>query len=45
MDFIDVYEKFCKSHPDFPNNMALDAIRNIKEQYTKHKENNDFEWG
>lgn len=45
MDFIDVYEKFCKLHPDFPNNMALDAIRNIKEQYTKHKENNDFEWG
>ncbi len=30
---IDVYEKYCLTHPDFPNNKAMLSIQNIKEEY------------
>ena len=30
MDDITKYELYCASHPDFPNNKAVFAIKNIK---------------
>jgi hypothetical protein len=39
---IDSYENYCKSHPNFPNNKARLAIRNIKDTYTKCKRENSF---
>lgn len=32
---IDIYEKYCATHPDFPNNKAMLSIKNIKEEYMK----------
>ena len=31
LEDIDNYEKFCKENPDFPNNKAVLAIKNIKD--------------
>lgn len=42
LDDIDFYEDFCKDHPDFPNNKALMAIENIKENYKEHINNHSF---
>ena len=39
---IDVYEKFCESHPDFKNNLAVMAIEHIKEIYSKCSRENSF---
>ena len=39
---IDVYEKFCESHPDFKNNLAVMAIKHIKEIYAKCSRENSF---
>lgn len=44
MGFVDIYEKYCKTHPNFENNMATDAIDNIKTSWKKHNEYNDFGW-
>ncbi|MDO4439188.1 MAG: hypothetical protein Q4B86_07090 [Eubacteriales bacterium] len=33
LEDITKYEKFCKDHPEFPNNKAIFAIANIKEIY------------
>ncbi len=35
LDDIDKYEKYCRENPDFPNNKAVFAIRNIRETYDK----------
>ena len=42
LDTIDDYEKYCKSHPDYPNNKALLAIENIKETYKKLSKEGGF---
>lgn len=42
LEDIDNYEKFCKENPDFPNNKAVLAIKNIKDVYDKCVEENDF---
>lgn len=39
---IDVYEKFCEAHPDFKNNLAVMAIRHVKETYQKCGNENSF---
>lgn len=39
---IDVYEKFCESHPDFKNNLAVMAIKHIKTVYQKCSTDNSF---
>lgn len=39
---IDVYEKFCEAHPDFKNNLAVMAIKHIKEIYAKCSRENSF---
>lgn len=39
---IDVYEKFCEAHPDFRNNLAVMAIKHIKEIYAKCSRENSF---
>lgn len=39
---IDIYEQFCKRHPDFRNNLAHKAISNIKRMYDVHNDDNSF---
>ena len=39
---IDVYEKFCEEHPDFKNNLAVMAIKHIKEIYSNCSRENSF---
>ena len=42
LDQIDIYEKYCNDHPNFENNKAVLAIRNIKRVYQERLEKNDF---
>ena len=39
---IDAYEKFCTDHPDYPNNRAVLAIENIRENYKERLKKHDF---
>lgn len=39
---IDAYEKFCNDHPDYPNNRAVLAIENIRENYKERLKKHDF---
>lgn len=39
---IDCYERYCISHPEYQNNRAIHAIRNIKRVYDRCMENQDF---
>lgn len=39
---IDGYERFCEKHPEYPNNKAVMAIKNVKEVYQKAYQKNDF---
>lgn len=39
---IDVYEKYCDSHPQFRNNLAVLAIDHIKTVYQKCSQDNLF---
>ncbi len=39
---IDVYEKYCKTHPEYPNNRAVLAIENIREVYKERLKKRDF---
>jgi hypothetical protein len=39
---IDMYEKYCNSHPDYKNNKAVLAIETIKTVYKKCLEQKDF---
>ena len=39
---IDAYEKYCREHPEYPNNRAVLAIENIKRVYKECMETNDF---
>ena len=42
IEAINGYEDFCKRNPNYPNNKAVLAIKNIKHVYEKAYENNDF---
>ena len=39
---IDAYERFCEDHPDYPNNRAVLAIENIRENYKERLKKHDF---
>lgn len=39
---IDAYEKYCKDHPEYPNNRAVLAIENIREVYKDRLREHDF---
>ena len=39
---IDEYEKYCRDHPDYPNNRAILAIENIRTTYKKRLDKHDF---
>lgn len=39
---IDVYEKYCETHPEYPNNRAVLAIENIREVYKERLKKRDF---
>ena len=39
---IDAYERFCKDHEDYPNNRAVLAIENIRENYKERLKKHDF---
>lgn len=39
---IDAYEHFCDSNPDYPNNRAVLAIENIRENYKERLQKHDF---
>ena len=42
LEKIDAYEKYCDSHPDYPNNRAVLAIENIREIYRERMKKRDF---
>ena len=42
LDDIDLYEKYCNAHPTFPNNKAVMAIQNIKDNYQNCLKNKQF---
>lgn len=39
---IDCYEKYCAEHPEYQNNRAVHAIKNIERVYDECMENQDF---
>lgn len=39
---IDAYEKYCREHPEYPNNRAILAIENIRETYKRRLDKHDF---
>lgn len=39
---IDEYERYCLSHPEFKNNMAIASIEEIKETYDKCRREHSF---
>lgn len=39
---IDEYEKYCKDHPEYPNNRAVLAIEHIREVYMERQKKRDF---
>ena len=39
---IDCYEKYCTEHPEYQNNRAVHAIKNIDRVYDACMENHDF---
>lgn len=39
---IDAYEKYCRDHPDYPNNRAVLAIENIRDTYKRRLDKHDF---
>ena len=39
---INMYETYCKQHPDYPNMKAEVAISDIKEAYKRHSADNSF---
>ena len=42
LEDIDVYEKYCKEHPEFVNNKTARTKKLIIAAYDKHLENGDF---
>ena len=39
---IDAYERYCEEHPEYPNNRAVLAIENIRENYKERLKKHDF---
>lgn len=39
---IDVYEDYCRQHPEYENNRAVEAIRHIREVYRYCRDNHKF---
>ena len=39
---IDDYEAYCDEHPEYPNNRAVLAIENIRENYKERLKKHDF---
>lgn len=39
---IDCYEKYCTDHPEYQNNRAVHAIKNIDRVYDECMKNHDF---
>ena len=39
---IDMYDRYCKANPDFPNNRTMMAEANIKMAYKERLEEHDF---
>ena len=39
---IDAYEEYCREHPEYPNNRAVLAIKNIQEVYMERQKLHDF---
>ena len=39
---IDCYEKYCTEHPEYQNNRAVHAIKNLDRVYDECMENHDF---
>ena len=39
---IDAYELYCREHPEYPNNQAVLAIKNIQEVYMERLKRHDF---
>lgn len=39
---IDVYEEYCRDHPDYKNNRAVHAIANIGRVYDERLQKHDF---
>ena len=39
---IDMYDRYCKANPDFPNNRTMMAETNIKMAYKERLEEHDF---
>ena len=39
---IDCYEKYCSAHPEYQNNRAVHAIKNIERVYDERMEKHDF---
>ena len=42
LDYIDIYEEYCNSHPNYKNNKAMMAIDTIKKTYDHCLETHDF---
>lgn len=41
-DLVDDYDRYCKSHPDFPNSKARAAEKLIKDTYQERVNKNDW---
>lgn len=39
---IDAYEEYCREHPDYPNNRAVLAVKNIQSSYMARLQKHDF---
>jgi len=39
---IDAYEKYCEENPEYPNNRAVLAIENIRDNYKERLQKHDF---
>ena len=39
---IDLYQRFCREHPDYPNSRAVHAIANIGRVYDERLQKHDF---
>ena len=42
LDDISKYEKYCRTHQDYPNDKAVATIKQIKKTYQKCLEKNSF---
>lgn len=39
---IDAYEEYCRANPDYPNNRAVLAVKNIQSSYMERLQKHDF---